>query len=508
MRSLKRMTAFIAAAVIMLAAVPTVFATEQKNGIDAKLFALRTVYDTGSYFTASGNAAPSSDWQNASSMNADSQLAKIPARGGLPAGSEVGCTGTSCYAFAQYCFYYIFGHNFNTEVFEVQKPTVGDALVFPGHYAIYLSEDEDNYYVYDANWDRLCGVRFNGRISKSKYSSVQILRSKNYASVYDGKDLINITYDANGGTNPPIADKALPDVPFMITKNQPEREGYIFIGWSLDNTAHESEIKSESVFCAEEDCTLYAVWMRNSTTVFCDVFDEWYKQYIDYCCHNKILSGISESEFSPQSNLTRAQLVQVLANLSGVDTSDRNVESGFSDVASGVWYTPAIKWAYENKIVSGMGEGVFAPDSNVTREQMCVMLINYAAFCKIEFEPIESERFDDHDKISEWAKTAVYLCKAAEVIRGKGENTFDPLAGATRAEAAVVFTIFHKLYKNSVSFTNSRCFLVVFSVAYSREVSLTPRSRTQENDSSALNDKAHALPRNPQARAATSQAYS
>lgn len=446
----KRMIFTLTAVVFMLSAVTIVFATEQKSAIEAKLFALRTVYDTGSYFTFSGGSAPADDWQNASSLNADSQLVKIPARGGLPAGNEVGVIGTSCYAFAQYCFYYIFGHNFSTNVFEAQSPIIGDVLVFPGHYAIYLSEDESNYYVYDANWDRLCGVRFNGRISKSKYSSLNVLRSKNYASIFDESEVITVTYDANGGIDAPSADKALRDVPFALTKSQPTRDGYIFLGWSANKSTDTAQIKSEGVFCVTDDCTLYAVWMRDTATVFDDVYStEWYKQYIDYCYHNKILSGISASEFYPSSNLTRAQLVQVLANISGVDLSDRNVQSGFSDVPSGTWYTPAIKWAYENKIVSGMGDKIFAPDSNVTREQMCVMLTNYASFCNLELSGADTEQFDDHDSISEWAKASVYLCKTAELIRGKGENTFDPLAGATRAEASTLFTKFHKLYKNS-----------------------------------------------------------
>jgi len=173
----------------------------------------------------------------------------------------------------------------------------------------------------------------------------------------------------------------------------------------------------------------------------------WYKQYVDYSVKNGIFSGTSKTTFSPNDNITRAQFVQVLANLEGVDTSNRNVKTQFSDVPAKKWFTAAVKWASENKIVNGVGGGKFDPNANVTREQMCLMLTNYAKFKGITLKAVEAkESFADDKKISKWAKTAVYTCQMADIVNGKGAGKFDPQGTGTRAEASVIFTKFHKDY--------------------------------------------------------------
>lgn len=174
----------------------------------------------------------------------------------------------------------------------------------------------------------------------------------------------------------------------------------------------------------------------------------WYKDYVVYSVQNKIFSGTSATAFSPDMTMTRAQLVQVLANISGVNTDDTNVEAGFSDVKAGSWYAPAVKWAAENGVVNGIGDGKFAPNAPVTREQMCVMLVNYVEnFQKGTLEGNEAvEPFKDDSSISSWARYSVYACRKAAIINGKDGGIFAPLATATRAEAATVFTDFHKQY--------------------------------------------------------------
>ena len=143
--------------------------------------------------------------------------------------------------------------------------------------------------------------------------------------------------------------------------------------------------------------------------------------------------------------MTRAQLVQVFANVSGVDTKNRNVDSGFTDVPRGKWYTAAVTWAAKNGIVNGVGGGKFDPNSKVTREQMCVMLVNYTRFKGITLKTVEAkEDFADNSKISKWALDAVYICQRADIVNGKGAGIFDPKGTGTRAEASVIFTKFHK----------------------------------------------------------------
>ena len=89
-----------------------------------------------------------------------------------------------------------------------------------------------------------------------------------------------------------------------------------------------------------------------------------------------LMSGVGENTFSPNANLSRAMLAQILYNLAGRPAATG--ASDFNDVAEGMWYTNAIAWAAENGVVSGLGNGKFGPNDNITREQLAVMLYRYA----------------------------------------------------------------------------------------------------------------------------------
>ena len=195
-------------------------------------------------------------------------------------------------------------------------------------------------------------------------------------------------------------------------------------------------------------CNLCGEIRVDAAKIFTDVKPAaWYKKYVDYTYAYGIFTGTDAKTFSPNDNITRAQFVKVLANLENVDTSNRNVTTAFTDVPGGKWYTPAVKWASENGVVNGVGGNKFDPNANVTREQMCVMLVNYAKFKGVTIKKVESKMsFVDDAKISKWANTAVYICQQADIVNGKGANTFDPQGTGTRSEASVIFTKFHKEY--------------------------------------------------------------
>lgn len=187
----------------------------------------------------------------------------------------------------------------------------------------------------------------------------------------------------------------------------------------------------------------------DTTKVFTDVkADDWFKSYVDFAYTNGIFSGFTTTTFSPYTNMTRAQFVQVLANLSNIDTTNKAVATKFADVKSGEWYTPAIKWASETGIVNGIGDGMFAPDQNVTREQMCVMLVNYVEKYKNQTlkKAVSASVFADDANISSWAKEAVYKCADAGIIKGVGNNMFAPKDYAQRSHGATLFTNFYKDY--------------------------------------------------------------
>ena len=171
---------------------------------------------------------------------------------------------------------------------------------------------------------------------------------------------------------------------------------------------------------------------------FSDVEGHWAKDAIEYVALAGVMNGVAEGEFAPDEKLTRAMLVTMLYRLS----EDADVgENEFSDIADNAWYAPAANWASKNNITSGYGDGVFAPDDYVTREQLVLFLMRYAEYKKIELSYTESNVTDD-DKISDWAKESVHWAKENGIITGRDDGSFDPEGGATRGEIAAVFMRF------------------------------------------------------------------
>ncbi|MBR6793414.1 MAG: S-layer homology domain-containing protein [Clostridia bacterium] len=206
-----------------------------------------------------------------------------------------------------------------------------------------------------------------------------------------------------------------------------------------------------SCSCGEQN-TVHAPNTRlplvDSSMRFTDVpADAWYKEYVDYAVSYRILNG-SGDQMNPEADITRAEFVQVLANLSAVDTADKAVNVGFADVQNGAWYAPAVKWAAENGIVNGVGEGRFAPTESITREQMCTMLVRYInGFMKLELQKTaDRQEFADDAAISDWAVDAVYACRQAGLVNGMTATEFIPAATADRASVATLMTRFHQNY--------------------------------------------------------------
>jgi|GEM_PF-2528335 len=166
---------------------------------------------------------------------------------------------------------------------------------------------------------------------------------------------------------------------------------------------------------------------------------DWFYESVKFAHQNGLFSGTSATTFTPNGTMTRGMMVTVLWRLNGSLTASN---AGFADVAAGQWYTEAVSWAYANGIVSGVGGNLFAPNDEITREQMAVMLNNYAKFINAELPKNRVGVFADDDKISSWAKEAVNAMYAAEILNGKGANGFDPQGKATRAEVAQMFKNF------------------------------------------------------------------
>ena len=175
---------------------------------------------------------------------------------------------------------------------------------------------------------------------------------------------------------------------------------------------------------------------------FTDVKEsDWFFKGVEYVVDKDIMSGVSENEFAPAGKLTRAMLVQMLYNMESRPACD--AENAFMDVPVGQWYTDAVIWANDEKIVSGMGDGLFAPNMEITREQMVAMLYNYAKYKGYDVTAsADLSAFADTASVSAWAQPAMQWAVAEGYISGMGDSQLAPQGTATRAEIASVIMRF------------------------------------------------------------------
>ena len=157
----------------------------------------------------------------------------------------------------------------------------------------------------------------------------------------------------------------------------------------------------------------------------------WYYEAVRFVNENNIMSGYGDGTFAPDNNLSRAMLAQILYNNEGKPSVTGN--SVFSDVLAGAWYANAVNWAAEHGIVTGYGNGAFGPDDNITREQLAVMLWRYAG------GPVANEErldFTDAEEVSNYALSALRWAVENKIINGKTDGTLDPKGLASRAQTA------------------------------------------------------------------------
>lgn len=179
-----------------------------------------------------------------------------------------------------------------------------------------------------------------------------------------------------------------------------------------------------------------------ATVPFTDVPENaWYFPYVHSAYWSGLMNGTSSTTFAPNETTTRAMVVKVLANMSGVDSCGWRY--GFSDVPEGQWYTDAVNWGRYYRIVNGTSATTFSPNAPVTREQLAAFLFRYAQVCGVEcLANGDMSVFTDRKSISSYALDAVTWAVGADIINGTSKTTISPQAYATRAEIAAMLTRF------------------------------------------------------------------
>ena len=174
---------------------------------------------------------------------------------------------------------------------------------------------------------------------------------------------------------------------------------------------------------------------------FTDVTNHWAYSAIKRVYTRGLMVGMDEKTFAPDQQLSRAMLAVILYAMAGEPAVTG--EGPFTDVPAGCWYTDAIVWAAQNGIVSGFGDGTFRPNAAITRAQAAVMLYGYAAFTGADVTArADLSAYSDAGQIPAWAMDAMQWANARRLIVGRDSSHLAPNGGATRAEMAAILSAY------------------------------------------------------------------
>ena len=302
--------------------------------------------------------------------------------------------------------------------------------------------------------DLLVSLHLNGAATQSAHGALILASNGNYdpacASVVDGvgtnilAQLGKLGLDTSRGL---VKDRygQLAHIPSMIIE-------HCFISSDSDSAQFlSSEAKLQAMAQADARGIAAYYGLEKKTEgetdpepAFRDCRKHWAREYVDTAAAAGWVAGVGNGLFAPDDALTRGMFVTMLARLAGVNQADYP-DSRFSDVEASAWYAPSVSWAASKGIVSGVGDGKFEPNRNITRQEMAVIMAGYLAWKGIDTTPgTEASAYNiaDLDDIAPWALKSVCFCYEKKLLTGRG-TSFAPLANATRAEACVVLCGLH-----------------------------------------------------------------
>lgn len=165
---------------------------------------------------------------------------------------------------------------------------------------------------------------------------------------------------------------------------------------------------------------------------------DWFYDPVKYVYEEGLMTGTGATAFAPNVTTTRAMIVSILYRLEGGPAVSGN-SSPFNDVHTSDWYYDAVRWAERTGVVGGVGDGRFAPNTAITREQLAAMLMNYANYKHQNVSArADLSRYSDADRVSAWAEDAVAWANAEGYISGMTATTIAPQGSATRVQVAAI----------------------------------------------------------------------
>ena len=263
--------------------------------------------------------------------------------------------------------------------------------------------------------------------------------------------VLQVTFDAAGGTPAPEA-QAVQWGAAASEPAAPAREGFAFEGWYAPGSEEAWDFSA----AIHEALTLTAHWSPLPPTEFSDVDeDAWYYPYVSRAASLGLINGYTDSDgytglFGPEDALTRGQVATILWRMAGKPAATGG--KTFPDVDASMYCAEAVSWCADRGIDTGYTGGDYAgqfrPDAPVTREELATMVCRYESYHEgiDTSNPSEEalQRCVDSSDVSGWARSSMAWCAQAGVLTGKntaeGTLRLDARQGATRAQAAAVFT--------------------------------------------------------------------
>ena len=245
-------------------------------------------------------------------------------------------------------------------------------------------------------------------------------------------------FETNGGSA--ITDmREANNTRISLTKYVPTRHGHTFIGWYSDQSLT-NQISEVSL---TKNMTVYAGWRADENpdivvNPFTDVSEkDWFYNDAMFVYKNGLMLGTSKTLFSPHGTVTRGMMATILWRMEG--SLAPKDENSFTDVEAGRWYADAITWTTENGIFAGYSKDKFGPDDPITREQLTAIFYRYADYKGYKLTITGNlDKFEDADRITDYAKMVMQWAVGNGLIKGKSENLLDPQGTATRAEISAM----------------------------------------------------------------------
>ncbi len=339
-----------------------------------------------------------------------------------------------------------------------------------------------NFYIYDEDLDQI--ARLTNHVIYGSYASQNFTLTWDTSDVPTGTYYIEVEsyYYSNYGYGYLTSDNS-PQVytielkkyvaPTSVKMSVPSKNLKVGGSWALMATVSPSNATERSVTWSSSDTSVATVsssgivdavgpgtatitaktanGKKATCTIrvvseefpFWDVSSSaWYYNTIKETYELGLMTGTVDYKFEPNTEISRAMVATVLYRMEGAPNVQYKAK--FNDVKSGEWYSVSVTWASEKGIVKGYDNGGFGPNDNITRQDLIVMLRNYAKAKGYKTEVnTDLSKYSDTNKISAYAKPAIQWAVSKGLVGS--DSKLNPIGKATRAEAAKMFLQLYKM---------------------------------------------------------------